>query len=213
MNAPLVFDLYKPEKTRENQKYPALFLLHGMGSNEKDLPSLVKGFEQKMFIFSLRGPIFQPPGYAFFSMHELGKPDRDSFENTMKLLDQFLDFACSKYPVDPGRIFLLGFSQGAIMSMSYGMKNLNRVKGIIALSGYVPDFLMEECGKSSLKQINLYISHGYEDPVLPYEWGKQSAEFLKERGAEVSFHPYHAGHWVSEENFNDLRNWLEDKLK
>lgn len=65
LQAPLYFNLMKPKTIETDKKYPAIFLLHGMGSNELDLPPLVQAFNEKMFIFSLRGPIVQPPGYAF----------------------------------------------------------------------------------------------------------------------------------------------------
>ena len=38
----------------------------------------------------------------------------------------------------------MGFSQGAILSMTLGLKLGNRIKGIIALSGYIPAFVKEE---------------------------------------------------------------------
>lgn len=68
MNAPLHYELRKPQQLDPNRTYPTLFLLHGMGSNETDLLPLVEQLSEQFLIFSLRGPIQQPPGYAFFTI-------------------------------------------------------------------------------------------------------------------------------------------------
>ncbi len=66
MNSPFTFKHTQPSNMEPHKKYPAIFLLHGMGSNEDDLPQLVQNFQEQCHIFSLRGPITQKPGYAFF---------------------------------------------------------------------------------------------------------------------------------------------------
>jgi len=66
MNTPFTFNHTQPTNMDPTKKYPAIFLLHGMGSHEDDLPQLVQDFQEQCHIFSLRGPITQHPGYAFF---------------------------------------------------------------------------------------------------------------------------------------------------
>ncbi|MEN0648783.1 dienelactone hydrolase family protein [Caldifermentibacillus hisashii] len=213
MQAPLYFNLMKPKTIETDKKYPAIFLLHGMGSNELDLPPLVQAFNEKMFIFSLRGPLVQPPGYAFFTMEDLGQPNENSFKQTIKSVDDFILFATKNYPIDENNLFLMGFSQGAILSMTYAIIHSGKIKGVLALSGYIPAFIKEEYKNAELTQLNLFISHGEDDPVLPFSWGVASKEFLQERGAIVTFKSYQAGHWVTQENFEDIQVWLKDRLQ
>ena len=72
----------------------------------------------------------------------------------------------------------MGFSQGAILSMTLGLKLGNRIKGIIALSGYIPAFVKEEYDISHWMSVNAFISHGEHDQVLPYEWGVDAESIL-----------------------------------
>ncbi len=89
MEAPLVYELRKPKHIDPNQIYPALFLLHGIGSNEQNMLPLVAGLEDKFYIFSIRGPISQPPGFAFFTIEGYGKPHREVFDEAIQKIDQF----------------------------------------------------------------------------------------------------------------------------
>lgn len=211
MTAPLHYEIRKPNQMDPNRTYPALFLLHGMGSNEKDLLPLVEGLENQYLIFSLRGPIEQPPGYAFFTIEGFGKPHVPVFENATDLLIQFLDYATDIYPVDPQQIYFMGFSQGAISSMSLSTRIPDRIKGVIALSGYVPAFVKQQTALSASSNVNYFISHGQQDPVLPFQWGVEASDYFSSLGANVIFNSYPDGHFISQQVFNDFRTWLQQQ--
>ena len=180
MESPLVYELRKPKHIDPNQIYPALFLMHGIGSNEKNMLHLVSGLEDKCYIFSIRGPISHPSGFAFFTIEGYGKPHLDVFDVAIQRLTGFLDYAARQYPIDQKQLYLLGFSQGAILSMSLGLVLGSRIKGIVALSGYIPKFLREQ-EDTDVSGLEAFISHGELDQVLPYEWGLEAKSFLKEK--------------------------------
>lgn len=211
MEAPLVYELRKPKHIDPNQLYPALFLMHGIGSNEQNMLPLVSGLEDKCYIFSIRGPISQAPGFAFFTIEGYGKPHREVFEEAIQRLSSFLDYAAAQYPIDQKQLYLLGFSQGAILSMSLSLVLGSRIKGIVALSGYIPKFLQEE--DNDVSGLAAFVSHGELDQVLPYEWGLEAQEFLKEKGAFVTFRTYSEPHTVSPENQKDYTDWLLTQLE
>ena len=104
----------------------------------------------------------------------------------------------------------MGFSQGAILSMTLGLKLGNRIKGIIALSGYIPTFVKEEYDIQSLSGVSAFISHGEHDQVLPFEWGVDAEAFYRKNGAASTFNNYPEGHTVSKENFNDFTAWFNN---
>ncbi|MED1471851.1 esterase [Bacillus salipaludis] len=213
MNSPMIYELRRPKQTDPNKIYPALFVMHGIGSNEQNMMSLVEGLEEKFFIFSVRGHLTQPPGYAFFTIEGYGKPHRAVFDEGISKLTSFIDYASEQYPIDPNQLYLLGFSQGAIVSMTLGLTLGNRIKGIIALSGYIPGFVKEEYDIKPVNDLSLFISHGDMDQVLPYEWGVANDEYFRELGANVTFKTYHEGHTVSLMNQQDFMEWIINSLK
>lgn len=213
MEAPMIYELRKPKHVEPDKTYPALFVMHGIGSNEQNMLSLVNGLAESFYIFSIRGHLSQPPGYSFFTIKEYGKPHRNVFDEGIRKLTNFIDYACEQYPVDQSQLYLLGFSQGAILSMTLGLVLGDRIKGIVALSGYIPEFVKAEYDIKPVDQVSLFISHGEFDQVLPFEWGRANNEYFKEIGADVTFNTYPEGHTVSQQNYEDFTKWVLASLK
>ena len=213
MNSPMIYELRRPAQTEPGKTYPALFLMHGIGSNEQNMLSLVNGLEDSFYIFSIRGHLPQPPGYAFFTIQGYGKPHREVFDEGIRKLTSFIDYACGEYPLDESQLFLLGFSQGAILSMTLGLTLGSRIKGIIALSGYIPAFVKEEYMIQPVDNLSLFISHGEMDQVLPFDWGLANNEYFSSLGANVTFKTYKEGHTVSLDNHRDFMNWIMEKVE
>jgi phospholipase/carboxylesterase len=213
LNSPMIYELNRPAQVDPNKAYPALFLLHGIGSNEQNMLPLVDGLQEQFYIFSIRGHLSQPPGFAFFTIQGYGKPHREIFDEGVSKLTSFIEYASEQYPIDKNSLYLLGFSQGAILSMTLGLKLGNRIKGIVALSGYIPQFVKEEYNIESVEKLSFFISHGEMDNILPYTWGVENNEYLQGLGAKVSFHTYREGHTVSIENQQDYMKWLRKSLK
>lgn len=213
MNSPMIYELRRPKQFDPTKTYPALFVLHGIGSNEQNMWSLINGLEEQFFIFSVRGHLEQAPGFAYFTIRGFGKPNREVFDQAVSKITSFIDYASEQYPIDVSRLYLLGFSQGAILSMTLGLTLGERIKGIIALSGYVPGFVKEEYNVKPVNQMSLFISHGEMDQVLPFEWGVANNEYFEGLGANVTFNAYQEGHTVSLQNFQDYMKWLLNSLE
>ncbi len=212
MNAPMIYELHRPANVDPNKKYPAIFMMHGIGSNEKNMFSLTSDLEDQFFIFSIRGHLQQAPGYSFFTIEAYGKPHRNVFDQGIENLTNFIDYATEQYNLDTQHLYLLGFSQGAILAKTLCLVLGSRIKGIIALSGYIPKFVKEEYDIKPINNVSVFISHGQFDNVLPYEWGVASNELFSELGATVTFKTYQEGHSVSIENQQDFTNWLLNDL-
>lgn len=212
MDNNFIYEIRKPATGELGRTYPAIFLMHGMGSNEQDILTLVSGLEKDAYIFGIRGPIEQPPGYAYFTIEGFGKPHRSVFADIVRNLEEFIGNAINTYAIDPENVFLGGFSQGAILSMTLGLTMGSRIKGVMAFSGYIPLFVKEEYSNQHTSHLQIFISHGEQDPVFPLAWGEENRDYFDKLGATVSYQAYPAGHTISLENYNDFREWLDQQL-
>jgi phospholipase/carboxylesterase len=172
--------------------------------------SLINGLEEHFFIFSIRGSLKQSPGYAYFTIQGYGKPHKEVFDQAVTKLTSFIEYASKQYPLNLSQLYLLGFSQGAILSMTLALILGDRIKGVVALSGYIPGFVKEEYEIKPVDKTSLFISHGDMDQVLPYDWGVANSEYFKSLGAKVTFKTYHEGHAVSMQNMKDFTEWFLD---
>ncbi|MNI11070.1 Carboxylesterase 2 [compost metagenome] len=123
-------------------------------------------------------------------------------------MEAFIQYATDKYPVDSKRRYLLGFSQGAILSMTLALTMGGQIKGIVALNGYVPEFVKMEYPLKTVTDVSVFISHGEYDSVFPIRIGQETAAYFQNQTPRCTFNTYPIGHGVSEENQRDLVNWM-----
>jgi phospholipase/carboxylesterase len=203
------YDVHLPANMDPDKKYPVVFTLHGKGSNERNMFGLVAPLSDNFIIIGIRGNLPLGAGYQYYDLKSLGNPIREMFDEAVKQLEAFILYATEKYPIDPDKRYLLGFSQGAILSMTLALTMGDRLKGIVALNGYVPDFVKTEYPLRNVKDVSVFISHGEYDSVFPVRIGHETAAYFKGQKPLLTFKLYPSDHGVSEENQIDVLNWLK----
>ncbi|OCT10717.1 esterase [Paenibacillus pectinilyticus] len=209
MNPTYYYDIHLPANMDSDKKYPVIFTLHGKGSNEKNMFNLLAPVADDFIIIGIRGNLRLGSGYQYYDLKSLGNPIREMFDEAAKQLEAFIHYVTEKYPIDPGKRYLLGFSQGAILSMTLALTMGDKLKGIVSLNGYVPDFVKSEYPLRSVKNVSVFISHGEYDSVFPVRIGHETAAYFKELAPRLTFNLYPTDHGVSEENQFDFLNWLK----
>ncbi len=209
--------LVRPSKNKDARP-PLLLMLHGYGSNEQDLFSFAQELPEELLIISARAPLSSGfGGYAWYSINF--EADRDNFSNleeanqALKEIDQFIEGILKKYNPDEERIFLMGFSQGTILSLAYALNHPGRVQHVVALSGYLNRKLLKgPLEASSYKGLDVFASHGSADQVIPVEWARRTPDFLKQLKIDHEYREYPVGHGVAPQNFFDLLSWIRKRL-
>jgi phospholipase/carboxylesterase len=107
------------------------------------------------------------------------------------------------------RVVLAGFSQGGAIALHTGVRYPERLAGIMALSTYLPlaDSFTTEAHAAN-QTVPIFMAHGTEDPIIPIERGRQSADLLKRAGADVMWRTYDMAHSVCIEEIGDIAAWL-----
>lgn len=210
MQAPFQFIHYAPSDTEK--KHPAIFLFHGLGSNEQDLLQLVEAFKERCHIFSVQGPITHRPGYAYYTFEEEGKPTRDIFDKVVKAAQKFVQDAAVSFNVDIDQLYVVGFNQGAVIAQTISLMMGDGIRGTVALSGFVPEFVAVEYNKLPHQNSHVLITHGEYDYVYPIVWGKESAELFEGNGANVELFIFEDGHGVTPEVLAKMNLFIENLL-
>ncbi|HZR47637.1 MAG TPA: dienelactone hydrolase family protein, partial [Candidatus Manganitrophaceae bacterium] len=112
-----------------------------------------------------------------------------------------------------GKLVLMGFSQGAVMSLDAGLRYSKRVAMIIALSGYLPfpERLPAERSAASAGTPILLI-HGTGDEVVPVDGSRKAHAALLKEGYPVRLQEYPMGHEVIPEELRLIRDELKKRL-
>lgn len=201
-----------PKNINPTKKYPLILTLHGMGSNEKDIFPWVESLIEDAIIFSLRGPLQLGSGYAFFQIHRIGFPVVETLEDVISGLKELIETLPKFYPIDPERIFLVGFSQGSIVSMSFALKHSHLIKGVVALHGYIPQYIKDKNHPISNQNLSILIAQGETDPMFGPKIGEDNQLYFKERLHDVTFKMYPHGHHVSTLEQHDLLQWIKERF-
>lgn len=197
---------------------PLLIMMHGYGSDENDLFSFAKELPEELFIISVKAPYaLQPYGNAWYAINfdaERGKwTDAQQAKTSLELIAKFIDEAVNSYPVDKKNVSLLGFSQGSILSYAVALTYPEKVKNIVALSGYIDqNILPDNIKEKDYSHLDFYASHGSVDQVIPVDWARQNAPFLKGLNIKHKYSEFPVGHGVAPQNFFELKDWLLQRI-
>lgn len=213
---PLEFLIRQP-KSNINRP-PLLIMLHGYGSNEQDLFSFAEELPDDLLILSLRAPLTMGyASYAWYTIHFDQGSDKFSdipeAKSALVKIDEFIDAALEDFVVDKENVFLLGFSQGTILSSAYALNHPDKIQHVIALSGYINEELIQKpLEKGRFKRLDFFVSHGTVDQVIPVEWARKTAPYLEKLNIEHIYKEYPVGHGVAPNNFFDLKDWITKRI-
>ncbi len=196
--------------------YPTVIVLHGYGADEYDLLGVTAYLPKTLQTISLQGTFPLPwGGYSWYHLEQTPtglKGDDASRYESIAIIKASLASLLEKEQADTNNIFLMGFSQGAAMAYTLLAEQIAanmgiEVKGVLAMSGYIPADAKGLLSKIELHNLPIFISHGEFDELIPHTAMTEATEILNRSGATVTSHVYPIGHGIGEEAIEDLRSW------
>jgi phospholipase/carboxylesterase len=197
---------------------PALLLLHGVGSDERDLLSLAPMLDPRFLILSVRSPVrLEQGGYGWYRLTFTPRgPQMDEAEAAAGLdtLGEFVRAVPTAYGAAADRVYLTGFSQGAIMSLALLLAEPELVAGAALMSGRLLPGVRERIARpeSRLAGKPVVAVHGLYDQVLPISDGRAIRELLSSLPVQLTYREFPMAHEVSEQSFAVVRDWLTERL-
>jgi phospholipase/carboxylesterase len=182
-----------------------LVLLHGWGADADDLLDLggeLLGSEAAaVSVVALRAPLPHPGGTGR-QWYDLGLPNWPELPAARADLLQRLQELSQTVPLE--RTALLGFSQGAAMAIDVAVGAGLPLAGLIGCSGYPhPGWMPQQ------PRMPILLTHGKEDPVVPFGACEALERSLREQGGLVETLPFHGGHGIDPGLFPAMRRFLD----
>ncbi len=196
---------------------PLLLLLHGLHGNEGSLFFLASKLDPRFFCVSARAPYESgKSSYAWFHVEfaPTGPAIRsEEAESSRVLLLSFIDELAGAYGVDPRRVYLLGFSQGAMMSLGAALSCPEKMAGLVAASGRIlPELLPGMASPDRLEGLPIFVSHGLRDEMVPISHGRATRDRLARSTVDLSYNEYDMKHEIRQECIADMSAWLSSRL-
>ena len=95
------------------------------------------------------------------------------------------------------------------MALHIATRHPEKFAGVIALSCYLPLAKELATTRSAANQATpVFMAHGIQDPVVPYELGEESRQLLQAAGYPVEWHSYPMPHALCEPEVTDIRAFL-----
>ena len=114
--------------------------------------------------------------------------------------------------VDPDRLFVLGFSQGAILGIATALTEPGLARGVVAVAGRtLPEVKAAAAGKT-LSGTSVLLVHGRDDQKLPFAMGEASRAVLESSGLPLTWRPHDGGHTITPSMLADIDVWLRTEL-
>jgi phospholipase/carboxylesterase len=211
------------EVAGDNPEIGVIFF-HGYGANMHDLFPLWEMWHADKFNWYFpNGVQSLPMGYyegrAWFSIdvNELERSIREGrsrdmkksvppeLEETLSMLEQLVSTLSKKHK----KLFLGGFSQGAMCASHLAMKESLKIDGLILLSGAL---LAEEKFPKAAKAVPFYQSHGTRDPILSIDGAKDLEQKLHALNFQGSLHTFDGGHEIPPKVIHEVKNWFKNNV-
>lgn len=183
-----------------------LVLLHGWGADADDLLDLGELLVgPQVSVIALRAPELHPYGVGrqWYSLQPI---DWSRLPGARVALNRRLAALAGSVPLE--RTVILGFSQGGAMALDVG--SALPLAGIVACSGYPHEGWEPEASGPSLPPVLL--SHGREDPVVPFAASEAVLEQLSRAGAQARLLPFRGGHTIDPSVLPQIADFVGSRL-
>jgi phospholipase/carboxylesterase len=181
----------------------AVIWLHGLGADGHDFEPIVPELEltkavRFVFPHAPIRPVTINNGMRMRAWYDIfqfggGREDEQGLRASQKLVEEMI----RAQNLPPEKIVLAGFSQGGAIVLQTGLRQSERLAGIMALSCYLPLAPTVAAERSAASQaVPIFMAHGLYDDIIPVDRARASRDALAKMGYGVEWHEYPMPHSV-----------------
>lgn len=185
--------IYTPRSLQQTQPTPLIISLHGAGGDAQNAVSYLQRQADRV------GAVLLAPESVRSSWDII----RGGFGPDVEFVDKALQLTFRRYNIDPKRLSISGFSDGASYALTLGVTNGDLFSHILAFS---PGFMRP--GPLVGKPL-IYISHGDQDAVLDIDYcSRRLVPALEKQGYDVTYREFHGPHTVPPSIADEAVDWF-----
>ena len=184
----------------------AMILVHGRGASAEDIMTIASDVQQ--------------PGWAYLAPQAAGnawypnpftaplESNEPHLTAALQMLSRLVDRVEADVPAH--RVVLLGFSQGACLTLEFAARNARRYGGVVGLSGGLigPDGTPRDYA-GSFDGTPAFLGCSDVDPFIRKDRVEEAGQVMDRMGAEVTLRLYEGmGHLVGEDEIAKLREMV-----
>ena len=219
-------DSILPHITLETGKLPtfSIIWLHGLGADGQDFVPIVDEIElpvavRYIFPHAPKRPVTVNGGFVMRAWYDISGNDINAQQDEAGIRASQTDIEALiaqevARGIAPQHIFLAGFSQGGAIALQTALRQCAPLAGVLALSTYLP--LAETIGTEASpdsRKTPIFMAHGRDDTVVPYQLGMSSRDELQAQGYAVTWQDYSMQHSVNAAELNDIESWIKSRIE
>jgi len=194
--------------------------LHGLGADGHDfapiVPELRLPFAAR-FVFphaplrpvTINGGMTMRAWFDILTLERGGLEDAAGIESSSASVARLIDAECAR-GFAAENIVLAGFSQGGALALHLGLRYKQQLRGIIALSCFVPlAQRLASQANAAYAKLPIFMAHGIQDNVIAQSFAQTGRDQLIAAGFAPQWHSYAMGHGVCPQEINDISVWLQ----
>jgi polyhydroxybutyrate depolymerase len=200
------YRFYIPSFYSKFKKLPLIFVLHGRGANGASMLLLTrKGFNK---LAERDGFIVIYPDGIEMNWND-GRKDEKSNDRAHReniddvgFISALIDVMKRDYNIDPGRVYVTGISNGAIMAYRLAIELSHKITAIAPVNGNIPQQLFPEC--VPYLPVSVLAINNTDDPMVPFDGGEIQGSFKGVKLGKVLSVKESIGFWVNRNNCSDV---------
>jgi len=199
----------------------SIIILHGLGADGSDFEPFCQELDLRAIgpvryvlpsaphmPVSINGGYEMRAWYDILPSNDERREDEASLRQSHHAIDALINREIAR-GIPASRIVLMGFSQGCAMALMAGLRQPQRLAGLIALSGYLPLLGVTEAeAHPANRDTPIFMAHGQLDDVVLMSRGARARDHLRSLNYPVSWHTYPMDHSLCMDEVRDINAWL-----
>jgi phospholipase/carboxylesterase len=173
-----------------------ILVLHGHGGDLEQLKPLSStvGRSLRVMLLEAKRPISphamnremdEYGGYAWYLIQDVGYPEPASFGDSLRQVEQMIYDVLDREGFDGSPLFLLGYEQGAVLSLTAAVVLPEYVAGVVGICGYLPEIPGWSLPVEDMGAVSVLLVQDPQDQRIPPARVQKTVDELTRRGAMV----------------------------